>query len=253
MELDLDAHLHFVKSALALTNQRILTRSPDNNTWQSWAFAAASGTKTSRSRRGGAFRTDNPHGATGALALYLGQKPAGDAFKRCLERQINTHLSGELPAEDDKDLCPSCKAPLDPDEDTCPVCTKVIHTPPSTWTLFRLWRFAKPYRGQLLLGFVLLPCSRHRRQPDSPLSDHAVDGQCPHPFPERQKHRPDAGDAVYVWPFGICTSSWPYLGQKPMYWRWYPNALAPIYANSPPMNTCCAYRWSISAANVLAI
>ena len=32
VELDLDAHLHFVKSALALTNQRILARSPDNNT-----------------------------------------------------------------------------------------------------------------------------------------------------------------------------------------------------------------------------
>jgi ATP-binding cassette subfamily B protein len=32
----------------------------------------------------------------------------------------------------------------------------VVHTPPSTWTLFRLWRFAKPYRGELTLGFVLL-------------------------------------------------------------------------------------------------
>ncbi|ANJ66696.1 ABC transporter [Halothiobacillus diazotrophicus] len=28
-------------------------------------------------------------------------------------------------------------------------------TPPSTWTLFRLWRFARPYRAQLLLGFIL--------------------------------------------------------------------------------------------------
>jgi ATP-binding cassette subfamily B protein len=32
----------------------------------------------------------------------------------------------------------------------------VVHTPPSTWTLLRLWRFARPYRGQLLLGFVLM-------------------------------------------------------------------------------------------------
>jgi ATP-binding cassette subfamily B protein len=30
-----------------------------------------------------------------------------------------------------------------------------VHTPPSTWTLFRLWRFARPYRGQLLAGFGL--------------------------------------------------------------------------------------------------
>ncbi len=28
-------------------------------------------------------------------------------------------------------------------------------TPPSTWTLLRLWRFARPYKGQLLLGFIL--------------------------------------------------------------------------------------------------
>ena len=27
--------------------------------------------------------------------------------------------------------------------------------PPSTASLFRLWRFARPYRGQLLLGFIL--------------------------------------------------------------------------------------------------
>ncbi|MFZ2220207.1 MAG: ABC transporter ATP-binding protein, partial [Rhodoferax sp.] len=51
--------------------------------------------------------------------------------------------------------CPSCKAPLAPDQEECPICTKVLHTPPSTWTLFRLWRFAKPYKGQLLLGFCL--------------------------------------------------------------------------------------------------
>jgi ATP-binding cassette subfamily B protein len=30
-----------------------------------------------------------------------------------------------------------------------------LHTPPSTWGLFRLWRFAKPYQQRLLLGFVL--------------------------------------------------------------------------------------------------
>jgi ATP-binding cassette subfamily B protein len=53
-------------------------------------------------------------------------------------------------------LCPSCKAPLEPDAEECPVCTKVVHTPPSTWTLLRLWQFAQPYRGQLLLGFVLM-------------------------------------------------------------------------------------------------
>jgi len=52
-------------------------------------------------------------------------------------------------------LCPQCNSPLDPDADDCEVCAQVIHTPPSTWTLLRLWRFAQPYRWQLLAGFLL--------------------------------------------------------------------------------------------------
>ena len=35
-------------------------------------------------------------------------------------------------------------------------CHRELHTPPSTWVLLRLWRFAKPYQGQLLLGFLLM-------------------------------------------------------------------------------------------------
>jgi ATP-binding cassette subfamily B protein len=35
------------------------------------------------------------------------------------------------------------------------VCFEKDQAPTPTWTLFKLWRFARPYRGQLLLGFVL--------------------------------------------------------------------------------------------------
>jgi ATP-binding cassette subfamily B protein len=69
--------------------------------------------------------------------------------------QLQSHVSGQPVALPEGRRCPSCKAPLEPDQDECPICTKVIHTPPSTWTLLRLWRFAKPYRGQLLAGFIL--------------------------------------------------------------------------------------------------
>ncbi|TXT36750.1 MAG: ATP-binding cassette subfamily B bacterial, partial [Comamonadaceae bacterium] len=68
---------------------------------------------------------------------------------------LDSHLTGQPPVLPEGHRCPSCKAPLEPDQDECPICTKVIHTPPSTWTLFRLWRFAKPYQGQLLLGLIL--------------------------------------------------------------------------------------------------
>jgi ATP-binding cassette subfamily B protein len=69
---------------------------------------------------------------------------------------VQSHVTGKPLALALKHICPSCKAPLEPDQEECPICTKVVHTPPSTWTLFRLWRFAKPYRGQLLLGFFLM-------------------------------------------------------------------------------------------------
>jgi ATP-binding cassette, subfamily B, bacterial len=51
--------------------------------------------------------------------------------------------------------CPQCKLPLESSGDACAVCAREVHLPPSTWGLFRLWRFAKPYKSQLLLGFLL--------------------------------------------------------------------------------------------------
>jgi ATP-binding cassette subfamily B protein len=51
--------------------------------------------------------------------------------------------------------CPNCKRPLEFPGAECAACEGDLHTPPSTWGLFRLWRFAKPYQQRLLLGFVL--------------------------------------------------------------------------------------------------
>ncbi|HEX5286699.1 MAG TPA: ABC transporter ATP-binding protein, partial [Polaromonas sp.] len=56
---------------------------------------------------------------------------------------------------DEAALCPECYLPLPPDSEECPACARELHTPPSTWVLLRLWRFAHPYRNQLLAGFLL--------------------------------------------------------------------------------------------------
>jgi ATP-binding cassette subfamily B protein len=46
---------------------------------------------------------------------------------------------------------------LDPiEEDESESFDHELLSPPSTWVLLRLWRFAKPYQGQLLLGFLLM-------------------------------------------------------------------------------------------------
>jgi ATP-binding cassette subfamily B protein len=51
--------------------------------------------------------------------------------------------------------CPQCKLTLENVGDACPVCSREQHAPLSTWGLFRLWRFAKPYQWRLLAGFLL--------------------------------------------------------------------------------------------------
>ncbi|MEY3761957.1 MAG: hypothetical protein RL281_562, partial [Pseudomonadota bacterium] len=52
-------------------------------------------------------------------------------------------------------LCPVCQNVVVASDEECAVCLEKDQAPTSTWNLFKLWRFARPYRGQLLLGFVL--------------------------------------------------------------------------------------------------
>ena len=50
--------------------------------------------------------------------------------------------------------CPQCRANLDAN-DVCRNCQKEGEAPAISWSLFRLWRFAKPYQWQLFSGFSL--------------------------------------------------------------------------------------------------
>ena len=156
LEVDLDTRLHFVKGLVVATNQRLLSYSPDDSQWRSWVY------------RSGLVLQHHDHAGVGHLELLdasgllyswrftLGQNlHALRLVDQFLAHNESAH-SGRALAPVLKSVCPSCKAPLEADAEECPVCTKVIHTPPSTWTLLRLWRFAKPYRGQLLAGFVLM-------------------------------------------------------------------------------------------------
>jgi ATP-binding cassette subfamily B protein len=52
-------------------------------------------------------------------------------------------------------LCPVCQNVVDASDEECAVCLEKGQAPTSTWTLLKLWRFAKPYQWQLLMGFLL--------------------------------------------------------------------------------------------------
>ncbi len=155
VELDLDVRLRFVAGIVVVTSHRLLAKTGDDSGWQEWPY------------RADLALTHHDHAGVGTLELVdhtarlatwrytLGHNPEAlrviDAFKL----QSGIAANGAAPVLPAGLSCPRCKAPLDEDQETCAVCTSEIHTPPSTWTLFRLWRFAKPYQGQLLAAFLL--------------------------------------------------------------------------------------------------
>ncbi|MGD9786795.1 MAG: ABC transporter, partial [Sulfuricellaceae bacterium] len=155
LEVDLDSQLRFAPGLVAVTDRRLLARTGTDAAWQAWDY------------RQDLTLLHHDHAGVGTLELLdasrrlatwrytLGQNVAALRLIDTFEEQRESRLSGRPAVKETGTVCPQCKAPLEPDQDECPVCTKEIHTPPSTWTLFRLWRFAKPYNKQLLAGFLL--------------------------------------------------------------------------------------------------
>ncbi len=155
MGVNLDAKLYFAQGLVVATNRRILARGVDDAVWRDWPY------------RVGLTLQRHDHAGVGSLALFDDQSRLAcwrytlahniEALQLVdhFEQQQAALVSGQPVAVLKEAVCPNCKAPLEPGQETCAICTKETHVPPSTWTLFRLWRFAKPYNGQLLLGFLL--------------------------------------------------------------------------------------------------
>ena len=155
MEGDLDTSLHFKPYLLLVSNQRILTRSHADTTWQTWSF------------RQGLTLLRKDHGGIGTLELIDGtsrltcwrytltQNTAAQRLAAYFTQQLDAFLAQHPVSQTLETICPNCQAQLIPGQDECPVCTIETHIPPSTWVLFRLWLFAQPYKGQLILGFAL--------------------------------------------------------------------------------------------------
>src|SRR5450830_369905 len=156
LEVDLDQQLHFSKGVVLVTPYRVLARAPGADSWESWPFAPDLVLKHHDHAGVGHLELVNKQGLLGAWRFTLGQNLAAIRLVEQFDAHLDSHASGKPVAVDDNNVCPSCKAPMEPDQEECPVCTKVVYTPPSTWTLFRLWRFAKPYKWQLALGFSFM-------------------------------------------------------------------------------------------------
>ena len=157
--VDLNQQLRFSRGLLALTDRRLMARDPETGLWVSWPLRAADA-----SHLPPLSLRHFDHAGVGTLELHQGgQRLAGWRFTlaanvqalrllRLFEQQL---ASGAAAAGDDLALCPFCDTVLPADSDECPTCARELHTPPSTWVLLRLWRFARPYQWQLLSGFLL--------------------------------------------------------------------------------------------------
>ncbi len=144
---------------VAVTDRRLLVRTPGENEWRSFSYRPGLALRHHDHAGVGHLELFDEQGRLGAWRFTLGQNLHAVRVMDHFRDQLASHLTGQPVRVPEQNVCPSCKAPLEPDQEECPICTKVLYTPPSTWTLFRLWRFARPYSWQLALGFALMLAS----------------------------------------------------------------------------------------------
>ena len=154
VETDLDGQLHFHSGLIALSAQRLMA-CDSSGQWQSWPLQAGLNLRHFDYAGVGTLELDDVGGRLASWRFTLGQNVDAVGLLDTFERLVESIATGLPPRQREDNVCPQCKAVLEPGEEECPICSREIHAPPSTWTLLRLWRFAYPYRGQLLAGFLL--------------------------------------------------------------------------------------------------
>ncbi|HRP97302.1 MAG TPA: ABC transporter ATP-binding protein [Rhodocyclaceae bacterium] len=155
VETDLDGRLHFRAGMLALTDRRLVA-SADDGTWQEWAFAPQLALRHHDHAGVGTLELVDARGRIAVWRFTLARNAAAQRLATAFGRRQQALASGRSDIVDAEDAyCPHCRMPLPPGADECPVCERDEHAPPSKWTLLRLWRFARPYKGRLLAAFVL--------------------------------------------------------------------------------------------------
>ncbi len=158
LAVDLDVQLHFASGAVVLTPTRLLACNAASGPVREWPVDAA---LELRLLDHGGVGTLELHDADQRLALWrftLGNHAQALRLVQHFELQrdrVQVGAEGAAPELPQDTVCSSCQTVLPPDTDECPECARARPPQTSTWVLLRLWRFARPYRGQLALGFGL--------------------------------------------------------------------------------------------------
>jgi ATP-binding cassette subfamily B protein len=174
LEVNLDTNLHFSKTLLLLTDTRLLCFSETALAGASLLANENINREQARSYTAFPYRVglnlaQQDHAGVGTLTLLedgqrraqwrytLALDAAAQRFIKQFEQRLVGFATGKAGAFDTPEICEKCGTTLQLDK--CPQCDSDEEAPPSTWTLFKLWRFAQPYRWQLLSGFLLMLAS----------------------------------------------------------------------------------------------
>ncbi len=172
LEVDLNDELRFKKNLVILTDQRVISTDDAQKSWNFYPLSPDLSLRVMDHAGVGTLALQQGARRLAAWRFTLGLEAAVLRWKLRFENQQQSvqsasFLGKSLQGTDDTGhlepgvgamrhvLCPICQNVVDEADEECPVCLEKEQAPPSTWTLFKLWRFARPYQWQLLMGFVL--------------------------------------------------------------------------------------------------
>lgn len=159
IKIELNTQLQFIEGIVAVTSQRLMAKMYGDEAWQSWYF------------HDDLRLVQHDHAGIGFLELidahkriaYWRYRFGDSAIKElieCFAQQRKLHAQNEsdsLLHSVTQDKIPSKSSVQELSEFL--VANESIEKATSTWNLLRLWRFAKPYKGRLSIGFLLMLCS----------------------------------------------------------------------------------------------
>jgi ATP-binding cassette subfamily B protein len=168
VRIDLDERLHAAAALVAVTASQVLAlQSPAGGSVQAHQVRTWS-------LQPGMTMLLHDHAGVGTLELMLGSQRlavwrftlAVNLAAQRLAKQFAAAVAAlepaapqALPAASPAGTTQTATVPEGDDADEVPSFAAEAEQPPSTWTLLRLWRFARPYKWQLLAGFLLMLAS----------------------------------------------------------------------------------------------
>ncbi|HQU98081.1 MAG TPA: ABC transporter ATP-binding protein [Nitrosomonas sp.] len=159
LKVDLNTQLQFADGIIVMTSRRLIAKMRGEGAWQEWFFREDL-KLIQRDHAGiGFLELQDTHKRLAYWRYRLSDHSVINDFIESFNYQRDnftrngTDFSSPfiVPEEKSNESAQSLLETSSSDESA--------EETPSTWTLLRLWRFAKPYKGRLLLGFLLTLCS----------------------------------------------------------------------------------------------